>query len=716
MAYGTKYWAGWHTPLGARGRLYIQKKDYTGSSEKILLQDDAVEISNSWSDTETPVVGIRCEFFVVNNYENYFHLFELVTSAGREFKIQVVIEQPETLTLFEGFLNVESISHGYLHNQVLRLAASSYLSKLEFLTPNLVKRQQNVTFINLIDAMLRETGAEFNIRVNARIYSTGSSPVTGTTLFNLNGINTEAFWESDKTYKSSLDILTGILLPLCCYIYWWDGYWYIEQFSDIWQETIDFVEYQTGQVYMPDSIGTVVTITREVQDIHSLRFKDTSQEINGIPGNRLITIKFNSQDSLMLNLFAPMQRISQPDVDYLTHYSGENYALTQMDLRYREWTFFGDSGYFYNVGIPSTGIMNGFRRTINYDTDRFPPQIGTCFKSTIKEDTTFDLSFTYTEEDGELKSVAWSKPSDLEDLTMIFSYMLFYKLNDKTYVIKEVNGIWWTWETISYNQYLQMNKKGSRPNPSDEPEITEAMSIIAEGRNFNKKINGFALSANIKVGEVCSLKEGHVPNPDMGIDDIGIEHFLVTNQPSKFYFVLGWEVLWKYFKGTLLTHKHWSDRNLAKSCHYGDFKLMTSNDVDYDYIEGSINTDFLDKQDFEFSIGDNGNLNYTNGILQGTSLTSHTKNWVQGGKENSIIEWFFIQKYRMYNATKQKIKSQLFEVVLYKPFSLFVDSKQGNKKFILTSYLQQPSQDSGEIELTEYDNETEVELNDVTSE
>ena len=235
MTYGTKYRAGWQSK-DLQGYLYIKEKDYSGAITDVVLQDDAIAITNNFEDTESPIIGLRCEFYILNNKDDYFELFELLTATEQKFKVNVSVTAPYTATAFEGFMNVDTISHGYLHNQVMRLVASSYLSKLEYLTPASILTRQNVTFIDLINEILVGCGAAFDIRVNCSMYATGDTLSSGKTLFNLNGITTEAFWDSDTERKNSLEILEAILLPLNCFLYWWDGYWYIEHFTDIWRD------------------------------------------------------------------------------------------------------------------------------------------------------------------------------------------------------------------------------------------------------------------------------------------------------------------------------------------------------------------------------------------------------------------------------------------------------------------------------------------------
>lgn len=706
MAYGTKYQSTFvSNALGVTGTLYIKEQDYTGSVTEVRLQDNGISVRNVFEDTETPIVGLRCEFFVLNDKANYFQLFELVTATERKFEVSVVVTSPYSATVFQGFLNTDTVSHEYLQDQQIRLVASSYLSKLEHLEPTLIQTKQTVTFINLIDQMLRSTGASFNIRVNCRLYAEGDTLTTTKTLFNLNGINTEAFWDSDEERKNGLEILEAILLPFNCFIYWWDGYWYIEQFTDIWDTNPLFVEYVTGTTYQPTDAGTAVYIPRTVVDVHAIVFKETTQTIKAIPGNRLISVRLNSSDSLLLNLLAPLPRIGNSTISLLakpismetvvaTIYSSRTWAVayTPPSVQTREWTFFTSEEtpvIWTNSGAPSQGISNGATRRIWYDKRPLLAGLGTQFQATVLEDTSINISFTYSELEGELiDDIAYADPGELDRYKMDFNVYLGFvdpEGNQRWIVKSEDNNIWYS-------------RQADIIGRSTQSKIT----ITAMGTSFDRTVNGFPVSTSVPLGEVYKGEAFEE------------ENYLVVNEITEFQLFVDAEELQKWVKKNTFSARSWRLRNTARLVRFGDITVSTSNDVDFNLIEGEINTDFLNKKEVEFFIGDNGNLNYTNGVLQGDTLATRTTEWNRASMTEAapLIDIFFTEKFRMYNAAKQTLMSEVHIATPYRPFSLFTDSKQSSKKFILSEYMLDPAVDHGEVGLLEYDNDTEITLVD----
>lgn len=706
MAYYLKYRASWGSVSGANGYLIIYEKDYdSGSIVPLDLQNEAIEISNTFSDLETPVIGLRCEFYVLNNKSNYFQLFELLTATERQFLVEVTMAQPTSATIFKGFLNVDTISHGYVHNQVMRLIATSYLSKLEHLTPTSILERQNVFFINLIDEILRSTGAEYNIRVNCKLFAEGDTLATGQTLFNKNGVNTEAFWSSDIDRLNSLEVLEAILLPLNCYIYWWDNYWYIEHFSDIWQTTVPYVEYVTGENYSntdsvtTSSAGTVVNVSKTINDTHTLRFRDTAQEAHVVPGNRLIQVKFNSSDSLLLNLLSqipksPTYFINIPstfvEITDLAVRSSGIYIAADIPTTYaREWAYYSSNivpQYWRDGGVPRKGIQNAITRYRDYYGRAAGPQLGQKFEVTIIEETSITVSFSYSDIDGELRNVVYNDPVNIWRYSMEFWYAIYFTHNGQTkFLIKDDDTNQW-YVSTTYGEFINIPP----PEISSTPNCNK---ITVQADQFNKEIDGFRVSDTIPLGEVYQAV-----NTNQG--------FLITEEITEFNFVICGEVLFKQvYRDDART------RNLPKHVYWGDIHITTTNDLDFDIIEGSINTDFLNKKELTFFIGDNPNLNYTNGILQGEYLEKRVTGWRRDSWTGEpLINLFFAEKFRMYNATKQKLTSPVVQTTLLRPFSLYTESRQGGKKYVLSNYFLAPSEDRWDVTLLEYDNETEVEI------
>jgi len=694
--YVTKYRASWQSAEGIGGYLYIDERDFNINppitSDNIKLQDDAIDITNSFESTESPIIGLRCEFYILNNKDDYFELFELLTAYEKQFKIRVTVTQPvgQAATLFEGFLNVDTNDHGYLKFQTMRLVASSYLSKLSNVELDSVDTKQDRTFIDIIDEALRLTGSDYNIRVNCDLYAEGDTLASGKTLFNLNGVNTEVFWDSDVERMNALDVLSSILMPFNCFLYWWDGYWYIEQFSNIWQTSIDYVEYTTNTSYSPADTGSIVTLSRELLDVHDLVFKDTSQEINTIPALKKIEVKLNSEDSLLVNLLSrlPIQSTITEQLNNRGVLTGAEFPT---DLDFREWTFFNDSRVSYewsNSGTKTKGIQNSIKRTRGSDSVENGLQMATKFKSTVLAETEITVGFTYTDIDGELRDTAYGlngkSENDLDLFYLDFFFCIYYESGGTKYFIcyDEPTDTWY------------VDSAGQINWPSER-----AVKLKVEGSTFKKTVDGFKLSTSIPLGEVHSAVGGTTGH-------------LITNEITEFTFVLIGEAMYKWINYPWPRSDEYDARYLPRNARFGDIFITTTNDLDFNLIEGVLNAYFLDKKELEFIIGDNSNLNYTNGILRGALLNQRTTEWNRNGMAVSrpLIEIFYIEKFRMYSATKQKIISAIHQVYFLKPFTLFTESKQADKKFILTNYSFQPSRDTGNVTLLEYDNGTEVTL------
>ena len=452
MAYVNKYRGGWASFDGSSGYLYIQQKDYGGSLIDITLENNAMELSNAFDGWESPVIGLRCEFFIENDKADYFDLFELLTSTEREFKVVVTTITPSAATIFEGFINVDAVSHGYLNFETMHLVASSYLSKLQYLYPTSIDTLQNMTFIDLIDEMLTSVGANYNIRVNCKLYADGDTLSAGQTLFNKNGIYTECFWENDIDRMESLNILESILLPLNCYLYWYDGYWYIEHYTDVWQTSIDYVEYTTGVSYEPTDNGSVENVSRSLDDVHDLVFANTSQTVKVSPGYRLLQIRLNSGDTLLLNLLSEFIRDVTPSITVPP-------ISPLPDIR--EWFYISETGtpiLWTMAGFPYKTIVNPVKRTFAYDTRSMGALLNTTFVCTVLEETSITLTFRYLEIDGELSTI---ESDDFSALYFTFGFILSFLDGATTrYIVysADTDSYYLTTDTgVAFTQRLQVN-------------------------------------------------------------------------------------------------------------------------------------------------------------------------------------------------------------------------------------------------------------------
>lgn len=96
-------------------------------------------------------------------------------------------------------------------------------------------------------------------------------------------------------------------------------------------------------------------------------------------------------------------------------------------------------------------------------------------------------------------------------------------------------------------------------------------------------------------------------------------------------------------------------------------------------------------------------------VMCGGSLTGTYE-----GDYAPIVDHILENKFQLYNRSRQKITSGIKTINHIKPFSLYEDEKQSDsgtfKQFVLTSFTWKPISEELEIELTEYDNTSDVSL------
>jgi len=629
MSYGIKYQTEWSSE-NINGHLYIDKKDYVGEPDNIVLSN-VTSINRSFDNWEDHIIGSTLEFEIFNDKTDYFDLIELMTATERQFRVRVVTT--ESLKLFEGFLNVDTIVQKYFNKQIIRLVASSYLSKLKHTVPTSLNELKNMTFIDIIDEILRLTGGEFNIRVNASLYANDDALDTGQTLFNKNGFFTEAFWKNNVDKKNSLEILKSILNTFNCYLYWWDGYWYIEHFNDLWSTPkVYYVEYTSGVSYDPTDAGSTGDFSRSVDNVGDLAFIRMSQELSMIPGNKLIRINANVDDGLLLNLtindFSNVESISG-----VVPYPGlRTWQKWGNDDMYLVWV---DDVVYNNI---STAILrqlwkggvtyDGGEWTYDNDLIEWHRGLYTRFECSVFETTKLDVKFKFgIKED----SFIFDFTGNLEDYEFRFSWYLRHPTGNYYVIYNEETEVW---ERVNSNEAgaLQFIKK--------------------DGSDFDPDNMTVEVSFNVPVGEIAEL--------------IGDQNFVLC---------IGTEEI-------IIKSSIPSSYLPAKFCYYGDVFITVNSELQNDVIEGSINTDFLNKKEIDMDLFDIQNKNYKNGVLRGNDLDISTENWtLDGVNYYTLVEWMLINKFKMYNVSRQKISGSVYSTSILRPLQLYTESKQANKKF-----------------------------------
>lgn len=578
MAYGVNYRAGFSSHYGRKGYLYIDKDGYSGAVTDIKLDANSLKLSHVWESWDSPIIGLRLEFDIRNDKIDYFELLPLLSAEEKEYKIRLVFTLPTAYTYFEGFLNCDTVTQKYLHKQAIRFAASSYLSKLDNHHPISIDTLQNKRFLALIDEILISTGASYPIRVNALLYAEGDILETGQTLFNKNGCYTELFWVDNIERITALEILRKILLSFFCFIYWSKGYWYIERYEDIYETTINFVEYTSGVDYDSTDAGSIVTVTRVITDVHALKFIEQTQIHSVIPGMK--TIQVNLQDKRLNNLVS---------ADLLGMSSA---AATPPAPAYRLWQY-SNSEAGFNIlswGNPKGIITNSVYRTMTlpfvYNVES---GIFTSIKLNVVDTTTaINVRFKFV---GDFLS----DPDALDTFTFSFRWNL-RKAGTSNYVCQSSE------DTNDWNLYPA--------NVGDRLQI-----VTISGSTFDKKNGSVEVSFTVPLGLVDVIESGADAGKLTGNQEfilgLCVESYKVNDSTTDYYLSAVW---------------------------FGDVVVTATGGVQDNVIKGNYdNSKFLNKKEIPIELYDGLGFDYKNSILRGASMEYRTERWGTGGGVTNIV-------------------------------------------------------------------------------
>jgi hypothetical protein len=579
MSYANLYTIPFTGRLGIEGYIYIDQLDYQGIPDPTMLrmEFDSLQITYSFGDWGNPVIPLQCEFNLLNDKEDFFELLPLISAQERQFKVRVVLQKPEVINLFDGFLNSEAMSQKYLKRQFIKFVSSNYLAKLEDNYPDSIDILQTKTFIDIIDEILTSNGSSFNIRINSKLHAEGDILQIGQTLFNKNGFYTEVFWDDLVNRKYSLDILKDILTSFDCYIYWQDGYWYIERYEDLWSENGTYVEYVTGSKYSPSDSGNAIAFTKSIEPVHfhkftkkGLLFTEQTQTIGTDPGYK--TIKIILDDKRFLNLI----RAHFDDVSLATIFPPEPPLRTW--LKYQI-----PARITWNIWSPYSTIQDTFRRLIYPDFGEYIDNYKGLYTSFIvsvqNTKTQLNIKFKYGIEkrtDGD----SWDNWS--------FNFYWYLRVANTTDYIFKVGDTedWLKQPGANENEHLQ--------------------TISVSGSTLDKDSNVMEVSVSIPIG----LVSNYVLGLDVG----------TLNGDIPLVFCLGTENVTKD-----------TEEDQVWEAFIGDFEITSTGEVQPNVIEGKVNSNYLNKKDISLILYDCDSANYKNSILRGDSLNIRTLRWGTDG-------------------------------------------------------------------------------------
>lgn len=693
MAYGNKYQIKFHGREESGptlGNIYIAEKDYVGSVTILKLAEHALNVKYIFDNWDSHIIGLRCQFNIVNDNADFYAYLELMTATERQFKVTVQIDSPSSraMPLFEGFIDCNNSEQRMLNYQTIRLTASSYLSKLSGVRLNAVDTLQALTFIDLIDDILTSTGRSDNIRINSSLYPEAASLSSGQTLFNRTGVFTELFWKNNIDRKSALEILNIILKTFDSYIYWWNGYWYIEQFDDLYETSKTFVEYTTGVSYGESDSGSNVIESSVVQDIHDMQFINQSQILKTIPGYQLIQVNLNLEDGVLLNLVnndwylatGVSGTVPYPDKrswqywDGITHLQFTNYyALTEKSI------------FNYKT------ISNAIFRVLNYSdaqeqdsSDKTYRGLYTKFDTTIDENSRLQISWKWASDKGAFG--VWDDELGWHHAFHFYWYLRITPGNN--YVV--YNYTTKTWEIVA----------------GTEQSALQEVVINSDDSDFDRDNIACKITINIPLNELGSSYYGDQTFV-LGIGTETVELSDISNFPVE----LQTDYYSAYFDGYDYQAAGQAFP-IVVGAAIGDVAVTTNSTLKNNVVEGSINTDFLNRKEVTLELSDVESQNYKSGILIGTNLDTRTAQWTNDGVNfYTIAEKDLQNLFRLYHQTQQKITARIHETTQQlRPFTLLQDSKQSNKKFLLIGINFFPTKDVYNLEFFEFDADSTINL------
>lgn len=661
-----------------QGNIYIKKKDYVGESITLKLMEKGIDynVNLGGNFLENRIVKQNISFQILNDAPNFFNYIDLFEIDEREFQVLVIIYDYDTqITLFDGWLDSDVTEQKYIHNSTIRLTASNYLSKLDNISPTIINSLgYKTSLIDIVNDSLKLTGKENNIIINNSLFPTNQTYDDNKTIYNVIGVDNELFWKNNEEKEFAIDIIKNILISTDSYIYWFDNKWWIERYGDIGKTLKNVNEYDNSLSYNYNDTTPSLPYGTIERDIQSLTFLDKQQSIQMIPGLKQFNIKlnYNEYNNLTINDFS----------DAIEEYTG----WPTPDLR--KWKYWqGNSYLFYNY--PKYKMINSIMRTdcevdINYtpheDINYFEYHRGlsTKIKCTITPTTILEL---------EWKSATnrWNgyfqRPEPSE---MFINYMYYLRIaGTDLFIVKNNDTNEWyirkTWEKDGCNRM--------RVNSSN--------AIVYNKEDIDYFLN--KVTETINIGEIYKLY-------DVGADQWNYDYSL----SGDFEIILNIGV--SIFDRNDGVYAQLLDE------YIGDVIISAKDTNDYpNLIEYNISASTLNKKEIDFNLFEIPNLNFKNGLFTNNNYTDRVLSFNEnGGSVNyDLPDWFAYSKFQLYNKNRKKITGTIkHQGNILKPFDIFYDSYDNNRKYLLVDFTYYPTIDRYKVTFLEYNNNEDILINE----
>ena len=439
----------------------------------------------------------------------------------------------------------------------------------------------------------------------------------------------------------------------------------IERYREIYDSSIHYYIYTITNSYGFGSGVSSFNRTNIIYDIKDLDLSETSQILFTIPGYNKLEIFLNQRYflNLVFNDFT----------------NAAEYNVGEFAPALREWEYFEGNTYSL-AGLPFMNIKNAIKRLgwnvdsgeSGYEYYEYQEGIGTQFQMTVTEITNLTIQWKSSWYCGSAGADACSMPS-----LFTFHYYYFVRfVGTDNYLYYDTDNFEW---------------------------------VILETTDEKEACNKILISGSAAFKDYIYKAFPKVTIPMSDIDT------KITDSGSSGTSLLG-DYNLEIMIGLCIAKKNIEGTNQAPIYGewVGDIVVTVDNNAQDNLITGELDNNVLKDERVEIDIFDSDNLNYANTLLTDTLYDKRTETWVEdedsSGLGYTLAEWNLISKFQLFNRNRKRIKTKLVSSKIFKPFDLFIDGNDGDRKYVLGSYRWNIIRGEYDAQFEEYDNTETVNL------
>jgi len=228
--YGNIYKLTDYDRLNSLMEVSIQKKDYTGSVSKVIL--DGVNPVEIKYNLKKRVYGTGIIINILNDFDDKFLFAKMIAEPYETYKLKVEVAGN---ICFEGFLLPQTFNQDVRYKSYVALTFGNGLRMLENITPSFLTTGTDdyITEMNILINIFSYLNLNYTIYVNSTLYEDSmSAPEKADNPLKVTYDNRLAFQENDGDWDDALTILNKILTSINAYCYIRGERIMIERFVD----------------------------------------------------------------------------------------------------------------------------------------------------------------------------------------------------------------------------------------------------------------------------------------------------------------------------------------------------------------------------------------------------------------------------------------------------------------------------------------------------